>query len=284
MHEYDLEEIKREIVEGRSLTIKTNNLINALSADLKSISKRQLGYERRMFVNSIGAYVLTTVIILGLTKMTMDAQVDAVRAEGKDNVERLETLEAEIKLLRTREEKRAQASQAAARLHQLLRAGNQREFLAELPKVATMNLSPTEREVFEERGRSARHELSRLSYQTGIEHARAGRYHEATQSLRESIDLESDAPHSAQATYELALAYRALDQQKAAIFILMKLTMAAATVDVLDEATLLLADCQIDIELYNDAKETLRTFLRRFPDSPLRNDARQKLSELNLKH
>lgn len=284
MHEYDLEEIKREIVEGRSLTIKTNNLINALSADLKSISKRQLGYERRMFVNSIGAYVLTTVIILGLTKMTMDAQVDAVRAEGKDNVERLETLEAEIKLLRSREEKRAQASQAAARLHQLLRAGNQREFLTELPKVATMNLSPTEREVFEDTGRSARHELSRLSYQTGIEHARAGRYHEATQSLRESIDLESDAPHSAQATYELALAYRALDQQKAAIFILMKLTMAAATVDVLDEATLLLADCQIDIELYNDAKETLRTFLRRFPDSPLRNDARQKLSELNLKH
>ena len=284
MHEYDLEEIKREIVEGRSLTIKTNNLISALSADLKSISKRQQGYERRMFVNSIGAYVLTTVIILGLTKMTMDAQVDAVRAEGKDNVSRVEALESEIKLLREREEKRTQASQAAARLHQLLRSENRREFLTELPKVATLDLSPTERAVFEEAGRNARYELSRLSYQTGIEHSRAGRYHEATQSLRESIDLESDAPHSAQATYELALAYRALDQQKAAVFILMKLTMAAASADVLDEATLLLADCQIDIELYNDAKETLRTFLRRFPDSNLRNDARQKLSELNLKH
>jgi hypothetical protein len=34
MHEYDLEEIKREIVESRSLTIKTNNLVNALAADL----------------------------------------------------------------------------------------------------------------------------------------------------------------------------------------------------------------------------------------------------------
>ena len=47
MHEYDLEEIKREIVESRSLTIKTNNLVNALAADLKSIAKRQQGYERQ---------------------------------------------------------------------------------------------------------------------------------------------------------------------------------------------------------------------------------------------
>jgi len=138
--------------------------------------------------------------------------------------------------------------------------------------------------VFEAASLNARRELSRLSYQTGIEHARAGRYHEATQSLREAIDLEHDAPHTAQATFELARAYRALDQQKSAIFILMKLSEAAVTVDVLDEATLLLADCQTDIELFNDAKETLRTFLRRFPDSNLRNDARTRLSKLNLKY
>jgi TolA-binding protein len=196
----------------------------------------------------------------------------------------VETLEAELALVRSREQKRTEASREAARLHQLLRAESRREFLTELPKVAKLDLSPTEREVFEVAGREARRELSLLSYQTGIEHARAGRYHEATQALRESLDLESDAPHSAQATYELALAHRSLDQQKAAIFILMKLTEASPTLDVLDEATLLLADCQIDIELFNDAKETLRTFLRRFPDSPLRNDARTKLSELNLKH
>ena len=64
----------------------------------------------------------------------------------------------------------------------------------------------------------------------------------------------------------------------------MSLTEASTSVDVLDEATLLLAECQADIELYNDAKTTLRTFLRRFDDSPLKNDARILLSELNLKH
>ena len=44
----ELEEIKREIVESRSLTIKTNNLVNALAADVKSIAKRFQGYERRL--------------------------------------------------------------------------------------------------------------------------------------------------------------------------------------------------------------------------------------------
>jgi TolA-binding protein len=284
MSEYDLEEIKREIVEGRSLTIKTNNLINALSADLKSIAKRQQHYERRTLAHSVGAYAVTIGVILFLTNLAMKAQVDAVRAEGKDNTSRVEALEAELQLVQDREQGRTEASQEAARLHQLLRADKRREFLTELPKVAKMDLSTTERDVFEVAGRQARRELSRLSYQTGIEHARAGRYHEATQTLRESLDLEHDAPHSAQATFELARAHRALDQQKAAIFILMKLTEAAPTVDVLDEATLLLADCQMDIQLFNDAKETLRTFLRRFPDSSLRLEAKKRLGELNLKH
>lgn len=284
MHEYDLEEIKREIVEGRSLTIKTNNLINALSADLKSIGKRQQHYERRMLAHSIAAYVVTIVVILFLTNLAMEAQIDAVRAEGKDNTNRVTSLEGELNQVLEREKKRTDASQEAARLHQLLRAEKRREFLSELPKVSQLDLSPTERDVFEIAGRNARQELSLLSYQTGIEHARAGRFHEATQTLRESLDLERDSPHAAQATFELARAHRALDQQKTAIFILMKLTEAAPTVDVLDEATLLLADCQIDISLFNDAKETLRTFKRRFPDSPLGLEAQKRLSELDLKH
>ncbi|MEZ4372402.1 MAG: hypothetical protein R3B07_16365 [Polyangiaceae bacterium] len=37
----ELEELRREVVESRSLTIKTNNLVNALAASLKSMAKRQ---------------------------------------------------------------------------------------------------------------------------------------------------------------------------------------------------------------------------------------------------
>jgi hypothetical protein len=82
MDEYELEQVKREIVESRALTIKTNNLVNALAADLKSISKRQQGSERRVLVTSATGYVVTIAIILVFVKLAWDIRIDTVRAEN----------------------------------------------------------------------------------------------------------------------------------------------------------------------------------------------------------
>ena len=54
----DIREVKKEIVEIRSLVIRTNNLTSALGADLKTVAKKQKTYERRMLWNSDVAYVL----------------------------------------------------------------------------------------------------------------------------------------------------------------------------------------------------------------------------------
>src|SRR5215210_2278415 len=89
----ELREIKREIVESRGLIIKTNNLTNALAADLKSISKRQLGFERRAFWNSAGANLLFVVVVIGVVKLAWDARIDSVTAEtsgAKGKVQKLE--------------------------------------------------------------------------------------------------------------------------------------------------------------------------------------------------
>src|SRR5690606_16845364 len=96
MDEIELEEIKREIVESRSLSIKTNNLINALAADLKSIAKRQQGYERRVFVNSATAYAVTIAVILLFVKLAWDIRLDTVRGESEESRERVAQLEKEI--------------------------------------------------------------------------------------------------------------------------------------------------------------------------------------------
>src|SRR3954462_7620093 len=77
----ELRDIKREIVESRGLIIKTNNLTNALAADLKSISRRQISFERRAFWNSPGANLLFVVVVIGVVKLAWDARVDSVTAE-----------------------------------------------------------------------------------------------------------------------------------------------------------------------------------------------------------
>jgi TolA-binding protein len=45
----------------------------------------------------------------------------------------------------------------------------------------------------------------------------------------------------------------------------------------------LLGESLIDIQAWNDAKTTLRAFIRRFPDSPFINDARMALADISLK-
>ena len=65
VHDVDeeLREIKREIIESRGLVIKTNNLTNALSADIRSIAKRQQDYEKRLSLNSATAYIVFVVVV-----------------------------------------------------------------------------------------------------------------------------------------------------------------------------------------------------------------------------
>ena len=86
MHEVDeeLSEIKREIIESRGLVIKTNNLTNALSADIKSIAKRQQSYERRLSWNSAVAYLVFVVVVFVALKLAWDARVEqALKTLGR---------------------------------------------------------------------------------------------------------------------------------------------------------------------------------------------------------
>jgi TolA-binding protein len=280
----ELDEIKREIVESRSLTIKTNNLVNALAADVNSIAKRQQNYERRQFWTSATAYVATVVVLLIVGKFLVDARVEAERSQNQDQVSKLSKLDKELNLLQSREEARSRIERKALAFYQLIRERKRREIIAQYDQVKDLDLSLTEKELFEREVESARGELALIAYQEGLDHIRAGRWHEAEQALTQSLEQKPDAAHSPGARYQLARALRTLGRQREAIPLLMKLSEASPDKEIMDDATYLLALCQIDVEAYNDAKTTLRTFIRRFPKSPNLNDGRSKLADLQIHH
>ncbi|HVK66519.1 MAG TPA: tetratricopeptide repeat protein, partial [Polyangium sp.] len=86
------------------------------------------------------------------------------------------------------------------------------------------------------------------------------------------------------ARLNLSRAYRKLNRQRDAIPMLMQLSEASADKEITDDAMFLLCECLVDIQAWNDAKTTLRAFIRRFPDSPFLNDARMELADISLKH
>jgi TolA-binding protein len=280
----ELEEIKREIVESRSLTIKTNNLVNGLSADIHGIGKRQQGYERNLKFSSVGFYALVLVLVLTGAKLVVDARVEAERAvvkELKDNVDRLEK---EIKLLQGREEGRAIAERRATEFLDLVSSQNRSEAVKRWPEVAKLPLTRTERVTFERAVERFKNEMSVMAYHAGLDHIRAQRWHEAERALRSSLENKEDAAHADEARYQLARALCTLGRQREAITILIELSEASMSREVTDDATFLLAKAQIDIEAWNDAKNTLRSFVRRFPNSSNRHLARAELAQLKLLH
>src|SRR4051794_32357109 len=125
----ELRDIKREIVESRGLIIKTNNLTNALAADLKSISKRQIGFERRAFWNSAGANLLFVVVVIGVVKLAWDARIDAVTAETAGNRQKMAKLEKDIEETRKRGDERGRGESEAAAFYELVREGRRQEII-----------------------------------------------------------------------------------------------------------------------------------------------------------
>ena len=280
----ELRDIKREIVESRGLIIKTNNLTNALAADLKSISKRQIGFERRAFWNSAGANLLFVVVVIGVVKLAWDARIDAVSAETSGTKQKIGKLEKELEDLRRRADDKARAESEAAAFYELVRADRRQEVIDGFEGIRQRPLSRAEMAFFTDAVERARAEMSIKSYQLGLDHMRTGRWHEAAVAFEEAIKQKETAAHTPSARLHLARAYRKLNRQRDAIPMLAQLSEASPDKEVMDDATFLLAECLIDIQAWNDAKSTLRSFIHRFPDSPYLNDARMALADISLKH
>ena len=280
----ELREIKREIVESRGLVIKTNNLTNALAADLKTISKRQIAFERRAIWNSAGANFLFVIVVVVVVKLAWDARIDVVQAETKSAKEKVTKLENDIKEMQLRFDDRVRAESAAAAFYELVRAGRKQEIIEGFEALRKEPLSRAEVAFFTDAVDSARADLSVKSYQNGLDHLRTGRWHEAAVAFEDAIRLKDSGSHVPAARLQLARAYRKLARQRDAIPILMQLSEASPDREIVDDAMFLLGECLIDIQAWNDAKTTLRAFIRRFPDSSYINDARMALADISLKH
>jgi TolA-binding protein len=287
MHDVDeeLRDIKREIIESRGLVIKTNNLTNALSADVKSIAKRQQSYERRITWNSATAYVVFVVVVFGALKFAWDARVDAIRAETEQKTQENERLRKEAREQQQREEDRARGEAKAAQFYELVRQGKRVDLVEGYPSLQREALTKTEQAVFADAAEKARAELAAILYDQGLEKVRVQRWQEASQAFEDSLKYKEDASIAPRVKLALAQCYRHLSRQKDAVPLLESIGESASVdKEIQDDALEELAWCQTELEAWNDAKNTWRTLIRRFPDSHFVGEAKMQLASLNLLH
>jgi TolA-binding protein len=280
----ELRDIKREIIESRGLIIKTNNLTNALAADLKSIGRRQQSSERRVFWNSAAANLLFMVAVLAVVKVAWDFRVESSERELRRAKAEVSKLQDDLAALQQQNEARSRADSAAAAFYELVRSDKKKELIDAYEDIDKEKLTRTERAVFRDAVRAARAELSSSGYHGGLEHLRAGRWQEAAAAFEDALRFDDAGANAPAAKLNLARALRRLNRQRDAIPILVRLSEASAAPEILDDATFLLCECLIDVQAWGDAKTTLRSFIRRYPKSSFINDAKMALAELQAKH
>jgi TolA-binding protein len=228
--------------------------------------------------------VVFVIVVFVALKLAWDARVDAVRAETEQTRTSFERLSRELRESQKRDEERTKAEARAAAFYELMRQGKRADIVEQYEQLRKEPLTKAEIAFFADAAERAKNELSITAYYQGVEHARLGRWHEAQQALEESLRYKENAAHTPAARLRLADAYRRLGRQRDAIPILTLLSEASPDKEILDDATYLLAQSLVDIQAWNDAKTTLRSFVRRFPESPMINDAKVQLADISLKH
>jgi TolA-binding protein len=280
----ELREIKREIIESRGLVIKTNNLTNALSADIRSIAKRQQQYERRITWNSATSYVVFVLVVFASLKLAMDARLDQLKGENAQREKDVARLRDEVTAAKEHERDRQSADERGAKFYELVRQGKRNDLIAQWEQLKTQPLSKAEAAMFGDAVERAKNELAAQLYQQGMDKVRVQRWQEAASAFEESIKYREDAAIGPSVRLGLADSYRHLNRQKEAIPILTTLAENAIDKEVHDDALYLLAWCQMDIQAWNDAKNTWRTLIRRFPESKFTAEAKLQLAQLQLTH
>lgn len=281
----ELREIKKEIIESRGLIIKSNNLANALAAEVRSIAKRQTSYERRLSWNSVGAYLIVAVVIwLGLHIVYSQRQgsLTASFEEQKARAEEVEKALAALKAERG-ETKQRPGREALDGLMALVEAKDRQGAIENYSKIDRETMTPIERKLLDGAILEFRNDLSMQHYTKGLEFVGQGKYAEAVESLRAALDYRDEGGHATAAKVQLSDALRLQGKPREAIAILQRLLEEQVDRELADDAYWFLALAYEDAHQKDEARSVLRALMRQYPDSQYVRAARVRAAELQLR-
>lgn len=276
----EVRQIKKEIVESRGLIIKTNNLVNALGADIKSIAKRQAGYERRLNWNSgVAIAVIGVLSFVGL-KLYFDAQTAGLRSDKAEAEATADELRTDLGDEVRRSSDRGVAASKAAEFYELIRQQKRVEVVQRYPAMSKEALSPAEAAVFRDYEQQFRQDLSLQAYQKGLALAASRKYAEAIPRFEEAIELHPNGTHIPAVKHALALSLR--KDKRPAEALVQAQQVADQTVDpsLQPDGWWLVALSARDIGDLDTARDALKLLIKKWPRSALSRDARPLLREV----
>jgi tetratricopeptide (TPR) repeat protein len=281
----ELREIKKEIIEARGLIIKSNNLASGLSAEVRSIGKRQTSYERHFSLRSVLSYVVVAIVAwagiqlaYGYRQAALNESLVQARADAAAAKKELAAAKAEAEA-----HGKGKAGADLLELYTLIQEGERQKAIEAYDALDRAALTPLEAKLLADAIDELRGELSMRHYTTGLEYAAQQKYPEAVEELKLSLRYKEDSGHAKAAQIELANALRLQGKPREAIGVLQKLVEERLDRDLADDAYWFLALAHEEAHQRDEARSALRALMRQYPDSQYFRAARQKVAEIELR-
>jgi tetratricopeptide (TPR) repeat protein len=272
---------RREVVESRALSIKTNNLVSALSAEIKTVAHRLDHRERRMVLNSAVAYVLFVVLLAGAFYVIHHTRLEHAEIEKDGALREAAAIREQLAQVNKRDEERGRGETRAFELYQLLRGGKVRDAVSRYPEIARERLSRTEAEVLREAVLRARQDLAASSFDAGRQAYGASQWKRATQEFRRSVEADPAPAHAATLYYLYGISLYKVGDFAGAARELERAIEHGAERNVHDDAGFYFAAALDQAKQRDRAKAEYQKFLQKFPGHRFAGPARRRLVELS---
>lgn len=276
-----LTNLNHEVIETRNATIKAENSLKNLSADIRQVARRQENYERRTWFNSAGAYIIFAALSFAGSLLFFRAALGGREAERELAVQqqlelqnRVTALESELDRIRTSERE-------AWDFYELLAADRRTEVVERWPTAQGRLLDRTTIELFRREIDGLRHDLAREAFELGLSSARSEQWNDARDAFARSIAYVENAPYSPTLHFHLAESLYKLDDYASAVRYY-DLTLAAGTLSRQEQilATFHRAESLQRSGREPEAIDAYRAFDRRFNEHYWAATARDRITRL----
>jgi TolA-binding protein len=205
-----LEELRREVVEARNMTIKTDNALKTLHAELKVVTTQQDAFQKRTWFATGAAYLLFTALCVGGVAMISNARSASANAERERLEKQVVELNGTIDKLKAEINGQQTAEQQALQVYRQMTTlpGEERlKGIDALGKLDQSKQSPFARLVLQDRAVLLRKEVGGAVLEKGKTAFRKQDWPETITQLNRFLSMDPVPEDMLEASFFLGNAY-----------------------------------------------------------------------------
>lgn len=275
-----LRRVRSELIESRNLTIKTDNLIKNLSADVRLIGKRQETYEKRYVFNSVVAYILFSVLIFAGLYLAFQAQVARERDAVMAAQVRINDLQTRVQDLEGELERRREAEEEAYNLYRLVEESKQDELIERFPAVRGKLVNRAEVELMQREVDRINSELARSAFDAGLRAFKRRTFERARNAFMKSAGHVEKTFYSPELEYKLGISLYQLKDLNGAVEHLRKALTFEQSKDASNEIMHHLALALDSLGRLGEARLVYEEYIKRFAFDERALDAQKRVMQL----